>query len=175
MQQQSQVEVYEYFLKPGFIMANADDTIVRTVLGNCVAVSIYDRANRFGGMNHFLFPAVSGATRPSAQYGDVAVPTLFKLLLELGAEREAVEAQIFGGATRHDHADGSLGSRNVEAARNALRRLSVPVVSEDVGGERGRKVIFHTGTSETIVYKVEKIRDGDWFLPGQDLRFAGAR
>ena len=161
-----------YFLKAGYLMANRDATLVRTVLGNCVAVAVFDRANRFGGMHHFVFPATDQPDRATPQYGNVGLPALFRTMLSLGAERDSLVAQIIGGAECPCFDDESLGEKNVRLARRVLERLRVPVVSEDTGGERGRKVVYHTGTNETAIFKVDNLRDGDWFRPGMDLRFA---
>jgi chemotaxis protein CheD len=168
----SQIEIYEYFLKPGYLLANREDTVVRAVLGNCVAVSMFDRESRFGGMNHFLFPESRHRRDATAQYGNIAVHALYRLLINMGAQTSSLEAQIFGGSINRNLDDGDLGKRNAEAARKMLRKIGVRVASEDVGGTRGRKVIYHTGSNETIVYKVDNIRDSDWFLPGQDIRFS---
>jgi chemotaxis protein CheD len=37
-----------------------------------------------------------------------------------------------------------LGARNVEIARNLLRADRIEILSEDVGGRRGRKLTFFT-------------------------------
>ena len=37
-----------------------------------------------------------------------------------------------------------LGQKNVEVARQILIAEGIPVVAEDVDGERGRKLIFQT-------------------------------
>lgn len=166
-----EIQPYEFFLKPGFIIVNREDTLVRSVVGNCVAVTLHDRSNHFGGMNHFVFPQKESAAGSTAEYGNASVYALVKMMLEMGADRDMIEAQIIGGASLQDISDGTLGEENVQMARKTLQRLQVPVVSEDVGGHRGRKIIYHTGTNETLVYKVDNLRDSDWFMPGQDLKF----
>ncbi len=171
MQQNQEVEVFEYFLKPGYIVANSQDSVVRAVLGNCVAVALFDRKRRFGGMNHFVLPSTRDRRRATPQFGNIAIPALCRMVFDLGAEKDALEAQIVGGACSDEVDDKALGKQNVAIARKLLKRYGIPVVSEDVGGRLGRKIVYHTGTNETVVLKVEKIRDSDWFLPHADLRF----
>ena len=48
---------------------------------------------------------------------------------------------------RPDH----LGARNVALARHLLEQLAIPVVAEDVGGSRGRKVLFRTDSGLALV------------------------
>lgn len=166
------VATFEYFLKPGYILANREESIVRTVVGNSVTVTIFDRKYRFGGINHFILPLTRDRRQATPQFGNVSVTALCRLMLDLGSNPTSLEAQIMGGALRHDFPDRDLGRQNVEIARRMLEKFRIPVVSEDIGGQRGRKIIYHSGTNETVIYKVDKIRNSDWFLPDADLRFS---
>lgn len=161
----------QFFLKPGYAMANRDASIIRAVLGNCVAVTFFDRANCFGGMNQFVFPKTNKPEDMTAQYGNVGIRALFRMLMDMGADRTSLVAQIVGGAECHLFNDSALGVQNVELARYILNKLKVPVVSEDIGGSMGRKIIFHSGTNEMAVFKVDSLRNSDWFKPGMDLRY----
>ncbi len=161
----------QFFLKPGYAMANRESSVIRAVLGNCVAVTFFDRASSFGGMNQFVFPKTDRREDMTAQYGNVGIRALFRMLLEMGASRDGLVAQIIGGSECRIFNDDGLGLKNVHLARVVLEKLGVPVVSEDVGGSMGRKVIYHTGTNEMAVFKVDSLRQGDWFKPGMDLRY----
>ena len=161
----------QFFLKPGYAMANRDSTVIRAVLGNCVAVTFYDKSNRFGGMNQFVFPNTDRREDMTAQYGNVGIRALFRMLIDMGANRSGIVAQIIGGSDCRIFDDSNLGLQNINLARVVLEQLRVPVVSEDVGGSMGRKVLFHSGTNEIAVFKVDNLRKGDWFKPGMDLRY----
>ena len=161
----------QFFLKPGFVMANRAPTLVRTVLGNCVAVTVYDRHTRFGGMHQFVFPKADRPENATPQFGNVGIPALLRLMDELGGDRRNLVAQIIGGSRQDEYGDEGLGDKNVSLARRVLEKYRVPVVSEDVGGMRGRKVVYHTGTNETAIFRVDALRKSDWFLPGMDLRY----
>jgi Chemotaxis protein; stimulates methylation of MCP proteins len=161
----------QFFLKPGYAMANKDASLIRSVLGNCVAVTFFDRNNRFGGMNQFVFPKTDKREDMTAQYGNVGIRALFRMLLEMGAKRDGIVAQIIGGAECQVFNDERLGRENVQLARGVLAQLRVPVVSEDVGGSMGRKVMYHSATNEVAIFKVESLSDSDWFKPGMDLRY----
>jgi len=77
------------------------------------------------------------------------LPLLVQQLLDLGACSARLQAKVFGGASLFE-ASGphspSLGARNVAVAREWLEAACIPVVAEDVGGERGRKVLFEAQT-----------------------------
>ena len=50
-----------------------------------------------------------------------------------------------------------------------MSKKQIPLVSEDVGGNKGRKVVFNTRTREALVLKVERIRKEDWNLYEDNL------
>jgi chemotaxis protein CheD len=49
----------------------------------------------------------------------------------------------------------SLGARNVEVAFEQLGAEQVPVVGSDVGGHRGRRLMFHVHTGAAWVRPIE--------------------
>jgi chemotaxis protein CheD len=48
-------------------------------------------------------------------------------------------------------------------AKRILERQGISVTSEDVGGTKGRKLIYNTETNEAVVLKVERLREEDWY------------
>ena len=116
-------------------------------------------------MNHFLYPRISDARRATVQYGNVATQTLLRLFLATGSRLEDLEAQILGGAA--PGMDGSttadIARQNVHVARQVMERKGISIVSEDVGGTKGRKVIYNSQTNELIIVRVERLRQSDWY------------
>jgi chemotaxis protein CheD len=157
------VEVYRYHLTPGNIFSCAEQAMVSAVLGTCVAVCLHDRRLKIGGMNHFLYPKSGFFGSVSNEYGDVAIPALISKLRRMGSRMEDLEAQIFGGGETFGQRWGSTGGKNVKIARKILKKHGIQVVSEDVGGLKGRRLIFHTGTNEALVMKTHRIRRGDYY------------
>jgi chemotaxis protein CheD len=163
------VEVYRYHLAPGGIYTCGTQAMISAVLGTCVAVCLHDRRLRIGGMNHFLFPKSGFFGSASSEYGDVAIPQLINKLTRMGSRIEDLEAQIVGGAAIPGSRTEATGGKNVKMARKILSKKGIPVVSEDVGGLKGRRLIFHTGTNETMVMKTHRIRRGDYYPYRQRL------
>ena len=135
------------YLQPGQVHAAAAPTTITTVLGSCVSVCLYDTRAGVGGMNHFLLPHPVSHER-SARFGNVAMEELLAAVKRLGAELGALRAKIFGGAavlgTRPAAGRRHLGEENTRLALGMLLDMGIPVVHGDVGGTRGRKVVFHT-------------------------------
>jgi len=141
--------------------------ILRTILGSCVGICIYDRGKRIGGMAHILLPQNQKGSSMPEKYADTAIPMLVKRLIQEGARKENLSAKIAGGASMFKFgpnvALGQIGERNVEQARIELGKLNIPIVVEDVGGNAGRVIDFHledgrmkikSAGREKIYYKV---------------------
>lgn len=116
-------------------------------------------------MNHFLYPLIRNPGEATAQYGNVAIKALVRLFLEEGSKKKDLEAQIFGGAYPTDTSSETveISRQNVEIGRQILMRNGIPLVSEDIGGTKGRKVIFNSLTNDVAVFRVEKLRESDWY------------
>jgi len=144
-----------FFLHAGQLFAAGEPTEIVTILGSCVSVCLFDAARGVGGANHFMLPG--RATTPSPRYAKDAMELLLSQLLALGARRSRLEAKLFGGASMLKvgaESNGDLGARNIEAARLELAEKRIPIVGEDVGGTRGRKLVFSTADGTVLVKQV---------------------
>lgn len=158
------IRLYEHYLRPGYIFLSRESSVISTVLGSCVAVSLWNSKKKYGGMAHYLYPFASSAKEATAQYGNAAISYFVRMFLEDGSDRRNIEAQIFGGATlQRSPMCERIARENIKIARNVLKRLKIRVVSEDVGGALGRKILYNTFSNETVVYKTKRIRRGDWY------------
>ena len=151
-----------YHLEPGYIFAGVDGTVIRTVVGSCVAVCLWDKQTVSGGMNHFLYPYIKEKSKMTAQYGNVAIPALLTMMKKIGCSKRDLVAQVYGGGQLHDSKRNSVGRENTEVAREILKKNNIPVISEDVGGTMGRKILFDTSTGHVAVLKVQRLRREDW-------------
>lgn len=143
------------YLYPGRIFTTSELYAVTTVLGSCVSVCLWDGPRRLAGINHFLLPEGPPGATSWERFGRPAVEGLIGELLRLGSEKCDLVAKVFGGSRilgTSEVADrGKLGDRNVELARSVLAAHEIPVVAEDVGGPRGRKLIFNTSDGSVRV------------------------
>lgn len=134
-----------------------------TVLGSSVSVCLFDRKRKVAGMNHFRLPFTRDPQKATAEYGNVATLTLIRMMVHDGSDVKHLEAQVFGGAYNREISPKDVGRENVGIAKKVLLREKIRIVSEDIGGERGRKIVFDPVKNETAVIKVDKLRKGDWF------------
>lgn len=139
----------KFYLHPGQLFVSSEGHTVTTILGSCVAVCLCDPVAKIGGINHFLLPVFNGAGVTSPRFGDCSIKELIRQLIARGCRLHRLQAKIFGGACvleafklRRDH----LGESNVRIAERILQTAGIPTSGRDVGGQRGRKLIFHTDT-----------------------------
>jgi chemotaxis protein CheD len=133
----------QVYLHAGQLHAASTPTAITTVLGSCVAVCLYDPVAKVGGINHFLLPLHVDREK-SPRFGTVAVPQLVEAVVRAGATRGALVAKVFGGASVIGAlARGRrLGEENAILALRLLEEAGIPVLDKDVGGSRGRKLVF---------------------------------
>jgi len=150
-------ETASVYLHAGELFASATACTIATIVGSCVAVCLFDPTRRIGGANHYLLSESFGSAPASARFGNVAIPELVLRALALGSRKGDLSAKIFRGASTTAGLGGgasSLGSKNVQIARRILSAERIPIVAEDIGGERGRKIIFHTAEGHVWVRKL---------------------
>jgi chemotaxis protein CheD len=100
------------------------------------------------GINHYLLPTNPLRGQMDARYGNTAIEQLIDQMVERGAAISRLSAKVVGGASVMAAFSGrtqSIGDLNVEVAHESLKKFAIPVVAEQVGGQRGRKLLFHTG------------------------------
>jgi chemotaxis protein CheD len=119
------------------------NVVFLTLLGSCVAACIRDATAGVGGMNHFLLPGGQSPTssRDGERYGVHLMELLLNGLMKKGAQRDRMEAKIFGGA-RMMRGLTDVGRQNAEFAARFLNYEGIKLVGKDIGGERGRRLQY---------------------------------
>lgn len=135
------------YLHPGDSVATNTPTAIKTILGSCVSVCLWDGDRGVGGMNHFVMPRTWANTPHPGRFGTLAIPRLIDAMVEQGARAGRLQAKVFGGASMMPGGQArpnQIGFQNIRVATELLERAGIPVVASDVGGARGRKIIFYT-------------------------------
>ena len=138
--------------------------VIATIgLGSCVAIALYDRDSRVGGLAHILLPsqAMSRETSNPAKFPETIVPVMLEEMRKLGASASArVSAKIVGGASMFGQlVSGSginVGERNVAATRDVLAAAGIPLLAEDTGLDYGRSVYFYLDDGRVEVRSLKK-------------------
>jgi chemotaxis receptor (MCP) glutamine deamidase CheD len=152
---------HEVPLYIGGVHASSDGVVLKTLLGSCVAVCLFDPAARVGGMNHFALPRAAGhGERRSARFGVDAMELLMRAMQERGAARKRLIAKVFGGSRVLEIGEsaGDVAQRNIQFARHALGAEGICIVAEDVGGRHARQVRFHTDSGRAFVKSIRPLQ-----------------
>ena len=142
-------------------VAAAPALLVTIGLGSCIAIVLHDAKARVGGLAHVLLPE-SAPQREVVQPGRFpghAVPLMLDEMRALGSEG-AITGRLVGGASLFGsllaREGGTVGSRNITAARHALQAAGIRVTGELVGGTSGRSVYFEVGSGRIDVKSLQE-------------------
>ena len=142
----------QHFLFPSSVFVNRNAYHIKTVLGSCVAVCLYDKEKQFGGMNHYMLPVWNDEGLATPKYGNIANKRLLEKMISLGAKKENLVAKIFGGANQIMGANTyEVGFRNVHVAKEFLHKEGITLLKSDVGGTRGRKIIMDSSSNKILM------------------------
>lgn len=130
-----------------------------TVLGSCISACVRDPVAQVGGMNHFLLPVNTGASRDrfgaSARYGAYAMEQLINTVLSKGTGRKGnLEIKVFGGGNINS-AINDVGAKNIEFVRDFLANEGYAITGEDLGGAFARRVMFKPHTGRAFVKRLD--------------------
>lgn len=158
---------------PGEYYVAQPGKLIVTVLGSCVAACIRDNKLGLAGMNHFLLPedetTQEGLTSfKSARYGAYAMELVINELIKMGANRNNLEAKVFGGgnvlaAITHQ----SVGQKNSDFVLQYLQQEKIPVLAQDLLSPYPRKVYFFTDSGQVLVKKLKQMHN-DTILKRED-------
>jgi chemotaxis protein CheD len=127
-------------------------------LGSCLAIGLYDPETRIGALGHILLPNRPEKTPLGSEckYVDAGIFQMIDELVRTGANRESIVAKIAGGAnmfeTSYQTLINSIGARNAKSARETLASLGIPLLGTEVGGNRGRTIVFDLASGNMMVY-----------------------
>ncbi len=153
-------------LNPGELIVTDKPTIIRTVLGSCVAVTMFSRSRGISAICHALLPHPNKNEAYTANYAEnykfvaFVVPEMVRKIRRYGLKNWQIEVKLFGGAdTLSDKSEQEssrpVGALNVKTVMEVLRQEHLHLKTSDVGGNRGRKILFHTHTGEVLLKRLK--------------------
>jgi len=132
-------------LMPGQMHIGQHVASLRTLLGSCVAITLWHPQRRIGGMCHFLLPQRQRQPGEPAdgRYGDEAVEAMVQSLKALRTSPEQYVAHLYGGAdtmSGTSAAKFNIGERNIEQGWKLIDRYGFLLEGVDVGEDIPRMV-----------------------------------
>jgi chemotaxis protein CheD len=129
-------------------------------LGSCVGIALFEPSTKIIGLAHIMLPTskIAKTTVNEAKFADTAIVRLVEDMVKLGANRKTIKAKLAGGAQMFNFTNSSdtirIGLRNVEASREMLAQLDIPIISEDVGGNHGRTIELYSDDGKLMIKSV---------------------
>lgn len=144
---------------PGEVRFARAPAQLSTLLGSCVAITLWHPGRKMGGLCHFLLPE-----RPPTQsriglgldgrYGDEALQLLLQAAERAGCTPAECEFKLFGGGCMLacDGCTTGLGQRvherNVEQALTLMRQHGLKVSAHHLGGDGHRQLRLDLATGD---------------------------
>ncbi|TGN08537.1 chemotaxis protein [Leptospira ilyithenensis] len=150
-------EVRDIFLSPGDFHFGGPNLRLRTILGSCVSIILWHPVKLLGGMSHYLLPGrnnPNNAQNLEGKYGEEAFYLFLEKIKLTQLPISEFKAKIFGGSDMFSREEENLtlvsnflnaklvGQKNINFAKQILSDNSIPIISENTGGSKARKIFF---------------------------------
>lgn len=128
---------------------------IKTNLGSCIAVCLYDAEKKIGGMLHLMLAHSKCASEKTSlkkeKYADTGIAEMLSRLKKTyGLDANKFTAKIFGGAKVLKTVMHNIGEENAVAVREILKECGIKITASQVGGEKGYRVFFDLETGKVI-------------------------
>lgn len=138
-------------------VAMSPQKLITVGLGSCIGIALYDGKHSIGGLAHIMLPNSTQFSRINnpMKFADLAIPLLLEKMTTKGANKRNIVAKIAGGASMFNFSDKSMimdiGNRNGNSVKEILKKLSIPLISEAIGGNKGRTMVFNTSNGSVQI------------------------
>lgn len=146
-------------------VAKSPDILVTYALGSCVGICLYDPTLKLAGLSHIMLPSsrLAPDANQAMKFADTAIVMLVKKMEAMGGRSVRFKAKIAGGAqmfaAKSNASVANIGARNVQAVKEALNKLRIPIIAEDTGKNYGRTLYFN---AEDGMMRIKSVNKGEW-------------
>jgi chemotaxis protein CheD len=155
-----------FYLKPGEMHIADRPGIVTTVLGSCVAVTMYNSRLKTGAICHSMMPRwmaerdSRGKCDEGFKYVDYSIRYMVDAFRSFGIGPREIEVKLFGGADMFSSDDNdkryiSVGRQNIMEALNVMDENGLALRKRDIGGTQSRKLRFYLHTGSVFLKRLK--------------------
>ncbi len=152
----------EKMVMPGEVWFGQGAQRVGTLLGSCVAITLWHPKAKAGGLCHYMLPERGPAARGQerrvldGRYGDEALALLLAAARRAGCMPTECEVKLFGGGRMFASTAGGgetlqVHLRNVEQAHRLVRHHGLRVVAQHLGGQGYRQLRLDLSSGDVWV------------------------
>ena len=145
----------DIFLNPGEFYFGDRHTRIKTMLGSCVAITLWHPRLKIGGMCHYLLPTCVNCAKkpePDGRYADDAMALFLLELNKYNSKPADYQVKMFGGGNQFPNnspsSRHSVPCNNINIGRTLLKQHGFSIIAEHLGGAGHRNVIFDIGSGE---------------------------
>jgi chemotaxis protein CheD len=123
--------------------------IIKTSLGSCMGVVLYDSINKIGGLLHLMLPKRNDRDGKLSKYADTGISLLVDLMAKkANSNRKTLTAKIFGGAKMFNvnSALFDIGKSNAAETKRILEKMNIRIAATKTGGTKGYQISLDTKT-----------------------------
>jgi chemotaxis protein CheD len=153
------------YLHPGEVFFGSQPTLVTTVLGSCLSITMFSRKHRYSGISHCQLPSCSKYGGDCVKcpepyrYVECTIEKMLETFGRLKIKRNEIEVKVFGGAdvigNKQDKINSkTIGRQNIAAAINSINGHNLSISASDTGGIVGRKLYFVTDSGDIFLKKL---------------------
>lgn len=138
----------------------APNSLITIGLGSCVGIALYDPRKKTGGLVHIMLPEskLFKDTSKWVKYADLAIPRVASEIA--GTKTSSLIAKMAGGASMFQFNTQNkglqIGDRNIQAVKEVLNELEIPIIGEHVGGTAGRTMKVDLDTFDVSIRMVNR-------------------
>jgi len=159
--EESQRGVISRFLKPGEFYFCGENCQIHTILGSCIAITLWHPILHIGGMCHFVLPRhvspdsiMGDSSELNGRYSDAAMFLFEREVIKHGTVLREYQAKIFGGSNMLSVStlrDELIGTRNTQAAIQHLADRGIALLVAHVGETGYRRIAFDVSNGDVWV------------------------
>ncbi len=144
-------------------IASADELLISSPLGSCIAVIAYDSVTFTGGIAHVMLPGtyLNGKNKGSRyRYAEDAINHLLNQLEKAGADLQNLKFCLVGGANVLKLSRSTIEKEIIKSVHQILSDKKVAIIASSLGGVDRRtakldiesgKVYYTLGDSSELV------------------------
>lgn len=138
-----------------------NDMVISTVLGPCVAVTMFNRRLGVWAIAHAMSPEYSEQEARTEgdmrfKFVDSSIEYMSDMFEGIGVRPDEIEVMLFGGSSVLGERYGvEIGSRNVARACSLIADRGLTLVFSDVGGKVVRSILFYASLGRAVLKSFE--------------------
>lgn len=159
MMAMAELEIKDIKLAPGEYYFGQGNIRIHTLLGSCIAITLWHPKTLMGGMCHYLLPA-RGANKRLADgyFADDVVRMFLNSVTETNTRASEYEVKVFGGGnmfSRRVKPENlfNVSQSNIQAGLDLLLKNGFKIKTSDVGGIFHRKLYIELWNGDVWVQR----------------------